>query len=259
MIQGILFPMKYLNITRGVGEATHKGTYAIDNAGEDSGIDNAYAPFDGVVMKKWANGNTVWLQSSGKVRFADGAEDYAVVMLTHDNNISDLSVGQKVRQGQAFYQEGTAGQVTGNHIHMEVGKGVYRNDGWYKNSYGVWTINDKYLPYEAFFLHDTIVINGYGYPWKESDMLTDHGIDVLFRLYRGDSPSAVQRKRYVGKISFDDMSEKIQKGDEYKQEVAKAADGTLDPKTHLPTAMRAVYKPPANSFVKVEEELYRKA
>ena len=57
MSQKALFPMQYLNITQGYGVGTHKGTYAIDNAGRNTGIDNVVAPFDCKVKKIWNNGN----------------------------------------------------------------------------------------------------------------------------------------------------------------------------------------------------------
>jgi len=40
-----LFPMKTMALTQGVNESySHAGSMAIDNAGEDSGIDRIYAP-----------------------------------------------------------------------------------------------------------------------------------------------------------------------------------------------------------------------
>lgn len=79
---------------------------------------------------------------------------------------------------------------------------------------------------------------------KEDDMLTDEQIDVLFRLYRGDSPSAEQRKRYVGKITFEELQARIKKGAVYLGEVEKARNGTLDAASHLPSGIRKVYKQP---------------
>ena len=167
MPQKILFPMEYMNITTGVNEASHIGSNAIDCAGSDSGIDYVNAPFTGVIKKIWANGNTVWLESLEPVEYADGTIDFATASFTHDNNVSDLKVGQVIQQWQIFYQEGTAGNANGNHIHLEVGRGKFSGTGWHLVG-GNWVINNSYLPYNAFFLKDeTIVINGHGYPWRK--------------------------------------------------------------------------------------------
>ena len=81
-------------------------------------------------------------------------------------------------------------------------------------------------------------------PKEEDEMISAHGLNVLFRLYKGGSPTAAQKKLYVGKVSFDRMSQVIQKGTHYKSIVAKAKAGKLDPSVHLPSAIRNVYKPP---------------
>lgn len=159
--------MKYLNITTGINEATHRGSNAIDLAGLNTGVDNAFAPFDAVVKKTWANGNTVWIESLNPVRFSDGSVDYAVAYFTHDNNIGDLFVGKVIRQGEVFYQEGVAGQATGNHIHFEIAKGKFTGTGWYQNSFNYWVLNNSVAPWLACYLDGTIIINGYNYPWKE--------------------------------------------------------------------------------------------
>lgn len=160
-----LFPMRYLNVTQGYGSRTaHKVGYPLDLAGKDRGIDNAYAPFDGTI-KKIYGGNTVWLESSSKVDWADGTKDYATVSFTHDNNTSNLRVGQKIKQGQVFYQEGTKGQATGNHIHLEAGKGKFTGTGWHEVS-GKWRINNGVPPQKLLFLApDTKVVSDGGYKW----------------------------------------------------------------------------------------------
>lgn len=166
-MQKILFPMKFLNITTGVNMLSHIGTLAIDNAGENTSIDNVIAPFTGIIKRKWPNGNTVWLESVEPVEFADGTVDYAVFEVTHDNNINDLYVGQRIEQGQIFYQEGTAGNANGNHVHMELGKGRFSGTGWYQNPQGVWTVNNGYAPWNAYFLPaDTVIKQSLGYAWK---------------------------------------------------------------------------------------------
>lgn len=167
MTQLAMFPMTYLNVTRGYDTGTHVGQKALDLAGKDTGIDNVFAPFDGVVKRIWDNGNSVWLESAAPVRYADGTVDYMTILATHDNNVADLSVGEHVKQGQVFYQEGTAGQATGNHVHLGIGRGKFTGNGWFENSYGYWTINNQRSIHTSLWLAvDTIVIEGGGYAWK---------------------------------------------------------------------------------------------
>lgn len=165
-MQKILFPMPTMNITQGYGTGSHKGTFAIDCAGEDAGIDFATAPVTGTIKKKWENGHSVWLESTEPVQFADGYQGYATFCFTHDNNITDLTVGQVIQQGQRFYEEGTAGNASGNHIHLEAAKGKFTGSGWYQNAYGIWTLNNSCAPQDAYFLDNVRVINGGGYNWK---------------------------------------------------------------------------------------------
>ena len=174
-----------MRITQGYGVGTHRGTYALDDAGKDTGIETAYAPFDGVVKKIWANGNTVWLESLQPVEYADATIDYATVSMTHDNDISNLRVGQTVKQNAPFYQEGTAGNATGNHVHLECAKGRFTGTGWNQNSYGYWVINNPYKPHMMFWV-DGKIINGGGLNWKSTtggtSMAKDTTIQRVFEM-----------------------------------------------------------------------------
>ncbi len=162
-----MFPMEYINITQGVnGSFSHQGTKAIDIAGKDTGIDAAYAPFTGVVKRIYKE-YVVWLESSNPVVFADGTVDYMTIMVMHDNDTSDLYVGKTIKQGERFFEEGTAGYATGNHIHLECAKGKFQGNGWYENSQGNWVIYNSINPYDALYLSsETVIKNDYGYNWK---------------------------------------------------------------------------------------------
>ena len=170
-----MFPMTYLNVTQGVnGSFSHQGTKAIDIAGKDTGIDAAYAPFTGVVKRIYQD-YVVWLESSNPVMYADGTVDYMTIMVMHDNDTSDLYVGKEVKQGEHFFDEGTTGYATGNHIHLECAKGKFQGNGWYENSQGNWVIYNHIEPYNALFLSsDTVVTNGYGYNWKYVTSASPH-------------------------------------------------------------------------------------
>lgn len=172
-IQYAKFPMKYVNITQVPnGGYSHKGRKAVDNAGKDTGIDDVFAPFDcKVVWKDTGSAKTgIVIQNTVDVLCADGITRNAntiQLMLWHDNYIGDLSVGQLIKQGEVFYQEGTAGKASGNHLHFNVGIGTYQ--GGYplvKNSDGNWEIKNEIDPTKIFFLdEDNKVIRLNGMSW----------------------------------------------------------------------------------------------
>ncbi len=132
-----LFPMDVLNIVRTntkldadqkkkadpTGGHVH---YAWDFSGSDTTV---VAPFTGKVIYVDKGGaHSVILESTSKVKLADGTENYLVCMFTHDDAInSNVKVGQIIQQGEYFYDQGTYGK--GNkgtyerHLHLEVAVG----------------------------------------------------------------------------------------------------------------------------------------
>lgn len=173
-IEKAVLMMDYLNVSQKAGgEFSHKGDKALDLSGKDGGIDSLKAPFTGIVKRIYTNANAVWLESKDKVEYADGTIDYMTVLTMHDNDVSNLKVGDIVKQGKYYYDEGTRGYATGNHIHLSVGKGKFTGNGWYKNEYGSWCINNQIDVYKGLYLYDTTkVINSGGYNWVETNTLT---------------------------------------------------------------------------------------
>lgn len=164
--------MDYLNVTQGAyNNFSHKGDCALDIAGKDGGRDDLRAPFTGTIKKIYSSCNAVWLESNSKVKYADGTEDYMTLLICHDNSVTSLYVGKVVNQGQVFYQEGTKGYATGNHIHLTISKGKFTGSGWHQNEYGTWVANNQYLVHKGLFLDSkTKIINDGGYNWiKTSD------------------------------------------------------------------------------------------
>lgn len=167
-MEKIKYPSQYIKITQGYGEGTHVDSFAIDEAGSDAGIDFLVAPFTGTIKKIYlADANEVWLESNDKVLFADGTVDYATIMMCHDNDVSNLKVGQVIKQGERFYEEGTKGFATGNHCHMEIAKGKFTGTGWHQNTAGYWSINNGKKPEECYMIDDShIILNNRGYNFK---------------------------------------------------------------------------------------------
>lgn len=163
-----IFPSNYIRITQGYGEGTHSDSYAIDNAGKDSGISPIYAPFTGIIKKIYPNdANEVWLESIDKVEYPDGTIDYMTIMFAHDNNVDDLFVGKRVNQKEVFYSEGNKGNVTGNHCHIECAQGKFNGTGWHKNNSGYWSINNAKKPEDCLWIDDSIQVLSSKYNFKK--------------------------------------------------------------------------------------------
>lgn len=153
-----MYPSKYIRITQKHGVGTHKRNYAVDEAGKDGGAGNIRAPFTGTIKRIYTNdANEVWLQSKNKVEYPDGTKDYMTIMFAHDNSVTSLYVGKEIKQGEIFYQEGTKGQATGNHVHFECGRGKFSGTGWH-NDNGSWDINNGKRVDECLWIDDTYTI-----------------------------------------------------------------------------------------------------
>jgi len=151
----LIYPTKVMNITQNYAQSySHKPhttgnikDYPIDEACEDSGRSYFYCPCDEIkIVKIYGVGNggtnTLWLQSTSKVIFADGTSNYVTIMVTHpnDDTLKGLKVGQTFKRKAAMFLEGTDGQATGNHFHIAVGKGTMTEGGWQQNSNGKWVL-----------------------------------------------------------------------------------------------------------------------
>ena len=100
-------------------------------------------------------------------------------MFAHDNNIDNLFVGKRIKQNEVFYQEGTKGNVTGNHCHIECAKGKFTGTGWYKNNSGYWSINNGKKPEECLWIDDSITVLNSKYKFKKiSTEIVDKKDDI---------------------------------------------------------------------------------
>lgn len=164
-----IYPSPYMRITQGYNEGTHVDSFALDEAGMDSGIDYILAPFTGVIKKIYRqDANEVWLESLEPVEYPDGTIDYMTVMFAHSNDVSNLFIGKKINQKERFYFEGTKGNATGNHCHFECGKGKFTGTGWHSNGKGYWIINNSKNPTECLWIDDSIkILDSHGYTFKK--------------------------------------------------------------------------------------------
>lgn len=157
-IQDLLCPFEYVAITQASGVGTHKGTRAVDIGFKSASNPREafYAPCD--VKCVWTypqNGQAMW-QSLNKVRLANGKIDYVTFVTCHDNSF-DAREGQIVKQGVQLGNKGNKGGATGIHTHIEIALGRKTLNNWYKNSYGIYTMNDEIDFDSAFFMDNTEV------------------------------------------------------------------------------------------------------
>ena len=166
----MLFPLPYMYISQGEFESfSHAGIYAIDFLGWDSNGRVYQAPMYApcscrcVATIDVSNKGRIF-QSLDRVHTPNGLQ-YVTFMCFHDNN-PIASVGDTFNQGDIFAHTGTAGNVTGDHTHFNTANGTYA--GWENvppDNHGE-LVNSTHI-YDICYTNDTIIVNGYGYNWKE--------------------------------------------------------------------------------------------
>ena len=162
----LTYPCKIMRITQNYnGRTSHyphtvgsPKDYPIDEGCRDSGRNWLYCPCDKMIVKRnyTAGTNTLWLESTSKVHFADGTSNYFTMLITHPNNddMRNCPVGKVFTRGQQICREGTDG-ATANHLHISGGKGKYSGNGWTKNSKGKYvltTTKGTYKPEKLFYV-----------------------------------------------------------------------------------------------------------
>ncbi len=164
--------MHCLNITQGrYGGFSHKTNNAYDLAGVDSGIDYFYADCTLEVIGVFPYKSTGFANT---VLFYDRDNDVTLAM-THENTIpSRCKVGAKYYKGEICYSEGVCGRATGNHIHLEIGRGYQQVK---RKIDGEWKLINQINIEDYFYLDDSIkVINSCGYKFSKevSEVKTIH-------------------------------------------------------------------------------------
>ena len=171
----LIYPTKIMEITQDYNGITSHcyHAYSRDNI-VDFPIDEAcgntsrsyfYCPCDEMkIVRIYGIGtkgtNTIWLQSTKKVYFANGTSDYVTIMVTHpnDDTLKNLSVGQIFKRKEAMFLEGDDGEAYGFHFHIAVGKGSAGSGVWIENVNERWVLSTAHgtcKPEEAFFIDKT--------------------------------------------------------------------------------------------------------
>lgn len=161
----MLFPMNVLQMTQDEGgDYSHSGTYNIDFVGMWAHYP-LYAPCSLRIRRIVADGsNGLILDSVNKVHLPNGALDYITLSVAHCNNPPSMTVGHVFNQGELFYTTGTAGYVTGDHVHMCIGQGS--GGDLVQRSTGNWDLSNRIHMWEGMYVNDTDIIQGYGHNWQ---------------------------------------------------------------------------------------------
>lgn len=168
----LLFPMDCMYITQGEnGSISH--SLAMDFVGwtNETGQINHYpyyAPCSiRCVAKNYNNGQAyvIW-ESLNVVHFVDGSIDYVNFVVMHDDNPL-YNVGDTLSQGDLLGRTGSSGFATGDHLHLNVSKGIYQ--GWQSLGNGFSELINSMSIYNAMYVNDTTLYVDYGYNWQTYD------------------------------------------------------------------------------------------
>lgn len=163
----MLFPMEYMNISQ--GEYSSLSHYlAMDFLGwnADGRVYHCayYAPCSCRCVAHWgSDANTTW-QSLDKVHLPDGSLTIVTFAFQHDNN--PLPVGTVLTQGELIGHTGTAGYVTGDHMHFNTAVGEY--EGYERIGTTQWyELKNSTHIYNTTYVNDTVLYYDDGYNWKK--------------------------------------------------------------------------------------------
>ena len=167
----MLFPLEYMNASQEEGGGySHAGTLQMDFLGWGASGRIEHCPYYApctctcVGISDYSTNNRIY-QSVDKVHLADGTLGIVTFECAHDN-FPVHSIGDRIIQGQILGRTGTAGYVTGDHLHFQCARGAYA--GWEQvPPNNNWQLVNEMHIYDACYVNETIIINGYNYNWRE--------------------------------------------------------------------------------------------
>ena len=166
----LLFPLDYLYMTQDEGGSySHLYTYSIDCMGWNSSGRVYRCPYYAPCTLKCvykSSVSIVW-QSTDRVHYADGTLDIVTINFVHDNDLTNHYIGEVIQQGNLIGRTGTAGNVTGDHVHINTARGTYQ--GFYDVGTGHYQLINATHVYDTMYLNDTIILEGYNHNWRTYD------------------------------------------------------------------------------------------
>lgn len=198
IMDNLIFGMHHVNITQLPGCSYSHPNNAVDLAGEDAGVDFWYNRMPDTWWKcigsfgSRSTGNTRFYipcdaeGNTKKVRCADLVARTVTLALTH--SCRDFLVGRIYAPEETFYQEGTAGKATGNHIHLEVAEGIQTTKS-YDRALGVYRMPNELNPLRTIFVSDdfSTVVQSLGADLQHCASALANGLTIVdgtCRLYK---------------------------------------------------------------------------
>ena len=162
----MLFPMEYLYMSQDEGgDYSHLYTYSIDLLGWGSSGRIYHCPYYAPCSCKCVEAYTARrvFQSLDKVHCPDGYFGIVTFDCVHDNN-PIASLNQRFTQGDLIGHTGTAGNVTGDHLHFNTAENIYQ--GFYDVGTGHYQLVGSTHVYNTCYVNDTTILQGYGHNWQ---------------------------------------------------------------------------------------------
>lgn len=154
-MNNLVFGMKVISFSQLPGGSYSHPNGALDAVGSDSGIDFWFAQgYWKAIAGPWGNGTYFFMSCDAKgapaaVHCADGKDRIVTLALTHSaRKYVRPEVGKVYGTGTPMYEEGTVGQATGNHIHIEVADGIRTGKSW-DAKLGVYRMEGELNPLEV--------------------------------------------------------------------------------------------------------------
>ena len=179
----MLFPLEYMYMSQDEGgDYSHLHTYSIDLLGWGANGRIYHCPYYAPCSCKCVNttfaSHSRVFTSLDKVHWPDGRLDYVTFNTMHDNN-PIASLNEVFTQGDLIGHTGTAGNVTGDHVHFNTAHGTYQ--GFYDVGTGHYQLRNATHVYDTCYVNDTVIRQGYGHNWQ---------------VYTGPTPPIPTYKKY---------------------------------------------------------------
>ena len=163
----MLFPMEYMNISQGEG-----GSFSHDKAMDFLGWNTGgrvyqcpyYAPCSCRCVAHFGSSDNATWESLDKVHLPDGRLTKVTFCFNHDAN--PPAVGTVLTQGDLIGHSGTAGYVTGDHMHFNTAIGDYQGYELISGTQFYQLKNSSHI-YDTCYVNDTTIVEGYGYNWRD--------------------------------------------------------------------------------------------